>query len=221
MLFHVFVAWPLPQCIVCSGRTTFIVHFLYSEPVCRFSSANAAARFAWFIGLVEPSPLELKPTQIGLAACIHRHCIADLVQLLTFFQETFVYSKGKTSFNLTHHTCNDWFYSISVQSTHFGSCVDSVMRFLARALFNSLDYFDLLQSCNGLLLIYLQFLNMSLMHMKKRLRMDSESLSSFVDLSPPPSECGDDVDTKIFSKVRLFLFILKLRWQRSWTFLTT
>ena len=86
MLFHVFVAWPLPQCIVCSGWTTFIVHFLYSEPVCRFSSANAAARFAWFIGLVEPSPLELKPTQIGLAACIHRHCIADLVQLLTFFQ---------------------------------------------------------------------------------------------------------------------------------------
>jgi len=42
---------------------------------------------------------------------------------------------------------------------------------------------------------------MSLMHMKKRIRNDSESLSSFMDLSPPPSECGDDVDTKIFSKI--------------------
>ena len=42
------------------------------------------------------------------------------------------------------------------------------------------------------------------MHMKKRLRMDSGGLSTIMDLSPPPSECGDDVDTKIFSKVMLF-----------------
>ena len=35
--------------------------------------------------------------------------------------------------------------------------------------------------------------------------MDSESLSSFMDLSPPPSECGDEIDTKIFSKVSLIV----------------
>ena len=31
--------------------------------------------------------------------------------------------------------------------------------------------------------------------------MDSGGYSSFMDLSPPPSECGDDIDAKILTKV--------------------